>query len=119
MVFAYCPVGYTTQLKIKLGQADSKKVEVLVDRAWRLTFEAIIGELGSCRTLEERSARLLVISKRMGVTETQLISQMVEMNNKLRTDALLREVIKITPDRHMGIKTTRSEDPGQLPSNSR
>jgi pyrimidine operon attenuation protein/uracil phosphoribosyltransferase len=107
-----------SQLKIKLGQTDNEKVDVLIGRTCRATLEAIVVQLGSCRTLEERAATLQVISRRMGVTEAQLISQLVEMNNKLRTDALLRKVIKTTPNRYMGVWTSRSKDQGQLPSNS-
>ncbi|MFC1893790.1 hypothetical protein ACFLYR_07200 [Chloroflexota bacterium] len=98
------------QLQRALQQTDTKKFEMLISRVWRLTFEAIIGELGECRTLEERTAALQVISRRLGVTQGQLISQMVEINNKLRTDTLLRKVIETTPDRHMGDRTSRSKD---------
>ncbi len=90
-----------TQLKTKLRQTEGKKVEMLIGRVWRLTIEGIIIQLGGCRTLEERLARLQVISRRLGVTEAQLISQLVEMNNKARTDAVLRKVIRTTPDRQI------------------
>ena len=100
------------QLKVKLGQPENKKVERLIGRVWRLTFEAIIGELGKCRILEERLSMIQATSRRLGLTEAQLISQLVEMNNKLRTDALLRKVIRTTPDRHTGARAPRSQDQG-------
>ncbi|MFC1893941.1 hypothetical protein ACFLYR_08005 [Chloroflexota bacterium] len=48
----------------------------------------------------------MVISRRLGITEAELISQLVEWDNKLRADVLLRRVLRTTPDQHTGVRAS-------------
>ena len=81
------------QLKRALYQTENKQFEMLIEQGWRLSFEAVVSELQGCCNMEERWAKLGEVSKRLGVTRSQFIIQLGEMNQKLGLDALLRRVL--------------------------
>ena len=81
------------QLKRALYQTDNKQFDMLIEEGWRLSFEAVVGELQCCRTMEDRWVKLDEVSKRMGVTKERFILQLGEMNQKLALDAALRKVL--------------------------